>query len=649
MGCWRLRLVLLEVLPCHFTVTKPSREEDMALAHIAFVFVAVCVFALSNVSLGNIILRLLRLEMDTEIDHLLISAGLGVLSVEVLLFLAEWTQHIRAACLFIAILLCISLLGLKPIASKFWKVWEGAPPLTSIDRVLLAAIAAIIAAEFMTCLAPLTGSDALHYHFTAQKLILNVGFFPEYSILHSFLCGQSHLLILFGLALRSEKLAMGLIFLGGLYAALALFSFVSRLVSRAMALAFVVLFLVTPIVFWQITSAGAPDIWMAFFATSAIVVLCQEKMPKTWQRALLVGLLTGGVAGAKYTGCIVAGALALATAIEYRSALRALPMILGSLLTGVWPYLRNFVWTKDPVFPYLYHVLYPEHVNSFALHALQVDTGAAHSMRWGPLLAFLFFAGAQTESLGFWDFFGPLVFALFPLILFALEKFNRLRLLAIVWFLSAFGVFCVSGLPRFLLVVFPLGLVCTAVGIDSARKKSWKLVSGLAIGLLTFLCVFGCAGLAMYSSKALPVVLGRVSEARYLEENRPEYQQIERINRAVNADGAKGKTLLFARHTYSLDIPFLNGDPATSWMIDPARLRTPQDWEVFFHQQGIAYVVRAPKYPEAIESSLKEMEADGELLPLTEFTVEDFHGMRIKGNRVQVPVTIFRIKDFGAQ
>jgi hypothetical protein len=117
----------------------------------------------------------------------------------------------------------------------------------------------------------------------------------------------------------------------------------------------------------------------------------------------------------------------------------------------------------------------------------------------------------------------------------------------------------------------------------------------------------------------------------------------------VNADGAKGKTLLFARHTYSLDIPFLNGDPATSWMIDPARLRTPQDWEVFFHQQGIAYVVRAPKYPEAIESSLKEMEADGELLPLTEFTVEDFHGMRIKGNRVQVPVTIFRIKDFGAQ
>jgi hypothetical protein len=38
-------------------------------------------------------------------------------------------------------------------------------------------------------------------------LILAYGFHPDFSISHSFFCGQHHLLILFGLALGSEQLA----------------------------------------------------------------------------------------------------------------------------------------------------------------------------------------------------------------------------------------------------------------------------------------------------------------------------------------------------------------------------------------------------------------------------------------------------------
>jgi hypothetical protein len=37
---------------------------------------------------------------------------------------------------------------------------------------------------------PLTGSDALNHHFTAQLLILESGFHPNFFLSHSFFCGH---------------------------------------------------------------------------------------------------------------------------------------------------------------------------------------------------------------------------------------------------------------------------------------------------------------------------------------------------------------------------------------------------------------------------------------------------------------------------
>ena len=246
------------------------------------------------------------------------------------------------------------------------KAFSGSPGV----RFLLMVIAVVLLVEFFAAIAPITGSDALHYHFTAQKLMLAHGFHADFSFSHSFLCGQHHQLILFWLALGSDKLAMGLIFLGGVLTALSLAVLASRWSSRTTALTIALLFLLTPVVFWQISASGAPDIWMSFFTTTAVIVLCQSKSSGTWHQALVVGLLTGGVAGAKYLGCLVAAGLATAIAIEYRSIRNTSLLCLGSLFTGIWMYLRNLIWTGDPVFPFLSRTLIPQRVNQFALDAL---------------------------------------------------------------------------------------------------------------------------------------------------------------------------------------------------------------------------------------------------------------------------------------
>ena len=647
LGCCCLHLVFLPVLSCYLAHSQETPTENMELVLAALIFVSVCAFCLAAISLGNLILRILHLEMDTDAQHLLICAGVGVISIELLLFGVESTQQIGKGCFVVLGLLCIALItDFRLITQKCSRILRAVFSGLRVESFLVLLIGIVLCVEFLASLAPLTGSDALHYHFTTQQLILEYGFHPDFSISHSFLCGQHHLLILLGLALGSEKLAMGLIFLGGLLTALSLACLASRWSSSTTVLAITLLFLLTPVVFWQISSSGAPDIWMAFFATAAVIVLCQSRIYGTWRQALLAGLLTGGVAGAKYTGCLVAAGLAAAITIEYRSALKTSLLCLGSLLTGIWPYLRNLVWTGDPVFPFLTKTLYPERINLLALNDLLSDTGASQSRHLGRLVPFVFFAGIRPSSRGFWDFFGPIVFALAPLLIVARGNFRKWRVPAVVWCLSALGVFYASGLPRFLLPVFPLALTCTAAGIDFSRQNGWKRTFRWAMVLVTLLSVVGAAGLVMYSWKPTAAALGIVSEASYLEERRPEFQEAAAINRVLGSQAKSGRVLVFLRHMYSLDVPYLNGDPATSWTINPARLQTRRDWEAFFQQQGIGFVARSPEYPETIAAPLTEMEAKGDLVPVGKLVVQDFEGMRMQRKRTEITVVILRVKSY---
>lgn len=650
LGYCCLPLVFLPVLSSDLSHSQETPATDMALIHAAIILVSVCVFSIATTSLGNFILRFMHLEMDTDAEHLLVCNGMGVISVEMLLFGVEVTQQIRKGCFVVVGLLLIFLVAdFRSIAKRYSRILMAAFSSSGLTLFLLLAIGIVLSVEFLTSLAPLTGSDAMHYHFTTQKLILGYGFHPDFSIALSFLCGQHHLLILLGLALGSEQLAMGFIFLGGVLTAFSLTVLASRWSSRPITLAITLLFLLTPTVFWQISSSGAPDIWMAFFGIEAVIVLCQYKISGTWRQALLAGLLAGGLAGAKYTGCLVAAGLAAAIAIEYRSIRNTVLLCFSCLLTGLWPYLRNFVWTGDPVFPFLSKALIPQRVNHFALNSILANTGTSQSGHLRQFIPFVFFAGMRQGSLGFWDFFGPIVFAFGPLLILAFGNFRRWRVPTTVWCLSALGVFLGSGLPRFLLPVFPLALGCTAAGMEFSQLNDWKITSRLAKGLTTLLCVIGGVGLVIYSWKPVATAIGIVREVTYLEERSPEYQEAVAINQVMGGQTKGGKTLLFVRHLYYLDVPFLNGDPTTSWMIDPDRLRTPRDWEVFFQREGIRFVARSPAYPAQIRAPLTEMEANGDLVPVAQLAVQDFNGMRYEGKREERPVIIFKVRSFAGQ
>ena len=261
LGCGSLYLVFLAVPSADRSPSQAISTKGVALIHAALVFLSLGTFSLASVSLGSLVLRVLRTEMDSDTEHLLVCAGVGVIVIEIMLFGVEVTQQVRRGCFVILGVLCIFLLAeIKAIAARFSRILRAGFYTSRVDFILILLIGIILGIEFLTSLAPLTGSDALHYHFTSQKLILEHGFYPDWSITNSFLCGQHHLLILFGLALGSEQVAMALIFLGGLLTALSMARLAFRWSCCRTASAITLLFLLTPVVFWQISSSGAPDI-----------------------------------------------------------------------------------------------------------------------------------------------------------------------------------------------------------------------------------------------------------------------------------------------------------------------------------------------------------------------------------------------------
>ena len=516
-------------------------------------------------------------------------------------------------------------------------------PQSPLGKVFLALVVVVVAVEFLVTLAPLTGSDALNYHFAAQKEILRRGFYPDFSNSHTFLCGQHHLLILLGLALGSEQLALGFIFLGGILTAASLACLASRWAPYEIVTGFVLIFLLTPVVFWQVTSSGSPDVYMAFLACTAVVVLLQRNCMETWRQALLVGFLAGGIAAAKYSGCFVAAALALAVVVELRSLATASVFLTGSLLSGFWPYLRNFAWTGSPVFPFLATKLSAKLATPYALAALYADTGTSASHNVLQVLPFLFFAGVRPSGAGLWDFFGPTVLILAPFVLLAFRIERPWRVLVFVWIASNLGIGFASGMARFLLPIFPLALTCAAAGFTVCLRERWTSVKRLTGTLLILTGLVCAAGLIMYSKDPLRVAIGLEKKADYLKERGPEYQAAQIVNSVLEGSGSQQRALVFLRHLYYLDIPYVDGDPSTSFEVDPQKLQNPRDWKAFFEKKNIGYVVRSPDYPPAIAEPFEEMERMGDLTPIAHAEVQSFQGMRVNQVRATIPVVILKV------
>ena len=602
--------------------------------------------------LGAVFLRILKITNLSAFDTLLFSAATGTILLELAVSVGELAPNIRTG-VRIAVALA-ALLGLAGAWATFAVLQQGfraLRALVGIERPLAALFLLVLVLQGLASLAPVTGSDALHYHFTMQTLYLAEGFHAPWSLLHGFFCGISHQLILAGLALGSGQLAQGWLFFGGALGALATLRLVQLWIGGVWPWLAALAFALTPVTFWQTTAAGAPDIWMCAFVPLCLLAILQARVNSSSNFIVLAGVLTGAIAGTKYTGLIFAAALLVGLLFAFRSAghstaAKSWLFFACATAVGIWPYMRNWFWTGDSVFPFLFSRLHHAGplVNETALTSILLDTGTSHIFSLWTLLKFPLFAAVDQSHLGPWQLLGPLVLIFGPFAIWQFRNNAEGRIVLLVWFLGALGIAATSAMARFLLPLLPVALGTSVAGLALMTEKRWRVLRALSLLTIGGFIFVGLAAMTVYSRAAWSVVAGRATPESYLLANSPDYQRTEFLNREVERLGQPGRALIFVRHLYYMRVPYFNGDPEDSWEMNPALLDSSAAWERLFVRHQIRWVLKSPEYPAALAASLTRLENDGWLRPCASGDVESFSGNRIRGARVRDPITLYCVQ-----
>ena len=602
--------------------------------------------------LGAVFLRILKITNLRAFDTLLFSAATGAILLELAVSAGELAPNIRTGVgTAVALAALLGLAGVRAIFAALQQVFRKLRTLRGIERPLAALFLLVLMLQGFASLAPLNGSDALHYHFTMQALYLAEGFRAPWFLLHGFFCGLSHQLILAGLALGSGQLAQSWLFFGGALGALATLRVVQLWIGGLWPWLTALAFALTPVTLWQTTAAGAPDIWMCAFVPLCLLAILEARVNSSSKFIVLAGVLAGAIAGTKYTGLIFAAALFAGFLValrstEHSSVAKGWLFLACATVVGIWPYLRNWLWTGDPVFPFLFSRLHRAGplVNATALTSILLDTGASHIFSLWQLLKFPLFAAVDQTHLGPWQLLGPLVLIFGPFAIWQLRNSTDGRMVLTVWFLGALGIGATSAMPRFLLPLLPVALAASVAGIALITERRWRVLRALSLLTIGGFIFVGFSAMAVYSRAAWSVVAGRTTPASYLLANSPDYQRAEFLNREIDRLGQHGRSLIFIHHLYYVRAPFFYGDPDDSWEMNPPLLNSSAAWLQLFARHQIRWVLKSPDYPAELADSLARLENEGVLQPCASGDVESFSGNRIQGTRVREPITLYCVQ-----
>jgi MFS family permease len=346
------------------------------------------------------------------------------------------------------------------------------------------------------------------------------------------------------------------VWLGGVLTAVTAGSVGRQWLSRRGAWLVMLAFLLNPIVFWQMTSAGSPDLWMGMFLGAGVLVVSEASQNVSPGIAVASGILAGGLAGAKYTGGIFAGVLLLIFVVETRSMWKAAIFSVTAGVAGCWPYLRNLRWTGDPVFPYALSWFAPERINEVALASIRETTGASGHRDTLRLIKFLFFAALDPEHFNFSQFFGPLLLVFVPLFLLLGKRTPMWRVTLIIWGAASLAIGATTGMLRFLLPIFGIALAAAFGGAAEVWNRDWRVARVLSAASIGLFLLFGLASMIGYSAPAMAVSLGLVSREEYLRNRAPDYALSEFLNDELSKNEAAGHggVLVFFRHLYYMSV-----------------------------------------------------------------------------------------------
>ncbi len=498
--------------------------------------------------------------------------------------------------------------------------WTGSRVVAAAALVAILAFAAI---ALVNCFVPPAAHewDALSYHLAAPKVYIRqhrIVYLPTDH--HSNFPFTMEMLFTVGLLLQGYALANLMHFAAGVLCVLFIWRTGRRYFGQNAAALAALTFAAAPITVWEAGSAYIElGLTLFAFASIAAILRYQEEGDLSWIG--LAGVLAGFALSVKALALIPFAACALVLGLLRPGWKGWLVYVTLALTVGSPFYIKSWVWTGNPVYPFAYSFFggrnwsadraaaYATEQESFGQSANRTSVAddaeglvavyrkptAAQRLRNLMLAPFdlvaipsLFYnhndPGVRTH-LGFlWLSLVPLVLLTWQRLTFT-RAFPVLAAIALIWFVA----WDLSmQYVRYLLPVLGLAAVLgSAAATELVRRRVWFAYMVAAVALLQ------CAFTLLYYVPMLPqhwdVAVNGDARNQYLLRSVNCYGAEVWINQHTPRDA--GVVLFEDTRGFYLDRPYLWGNSPHSAYIPYERFRSGRDMANWFLAHGIRYAL----------------------------------------------------------
>ncbi len=504
-------------------------------------------FIVVAVAFGRRILGLFRVRFESSVESALFGAGLG-LGVMAYLVLAVGLLGMLYPWMLMGIVGVMALISIREINSLLLDIisaikTRATTRLKIIDSLVTAGIVSMGAIGLLGALTPPGGLDwdGLAYHLAIPKLYLahHAIYYVPY-ISHSNFPFLTEMLYTIGLSIGSTSIAKLFHFAMFAGTSLTIYTMCKRHVSPLVGKVGALIFMSVPVVLWEAGIAYA-DITTAFYLTLAVYAVLNWEETHSTSWLTVCGLMGGFALGTKVLAGVPIAALfvwIVASSGSRREWGRGLMLAFGmgiiALLVGSPWYIKSYIYTGNPVYPFMYNIFGGRNwsaENAEAYRASQVVFGMGRDSSQFWLLPWnLAMNGSKFfDTPSIFGMIGIAFLGLIPVQLLT-RNYNKVILkvgaVALV-FIAAW--FVLMQQSRYLIGVLPLLSIVAAAGVESANRQ-WRIGRYVVNLFLAFSVGLTLLMGILMSMNSAPAALGIEPRSEYVSRTLDVYDAESYIN-----------------------------------------------------------------------------------------------------------------------
>lgn len=532
---------------------------------IAFLF---CFYGLGK----RLLTALCGTGTDTCYEKLFsVSLGLGMFNLIVFIMGIAGLIYPSLILLLLVSGIAVEARSVRKIVLDFA---AGANALRSWDPVMVLLGALGLAYSLVPALSPPTSWDALAYHLPIPKQYAEshgISFIPSMAMKQCSI--GMEMLSCAALSLGIDVLPQLFSYMTEILVVYALFLFVKRNFTEYAARLSVVVMAVMPVAL-GIGGVTNNDFSVCLFSLLAIVSFFEYRAEKRSRWLYLMAAFCGFALTAKMTGFITLTWLLLS--LLYVSIRDKEPVPKKTILTaavililfGSSAYIKNYMWTNNPVFPYLSGIFRGSDasalsvIKKYNLEVRMTEGVEATVLNFVRLPYYLIVRQERYQyQPHYFVMSAAMIFLLRILLVRRRFAFQELHLMLFILYFAVIWFFGGTQLWRFALLVLPFMIFLVVKWSLDHDTRKLQVVSLMLLSVNAAPLLAWNVNNQLFGMLSLPSLEKKNAGARdqYLDKSLDHYNVYKYINETLAPDA---KILLFREiRGYYLERPYMWGDP----------------------------------------------------------------------------------------